>query len=238
MANVNKPMNDADLGRCMALLGPAPILSTEDPKHFEEMFQLVVQCVKPLNLPEVMYLWHYVVACWNIKRYTRHATVAIERRHQLNREFLAQRAKAREKRLADLAMKKVQNAGQSPPDVADLVRLEQKITDLATETDDILEGTASERDHNKALEQTMAFQEQLNTLIISQTAIRNDALRQLELFRFGLSQLVEDTTTEIIEGQCTEINDLPQTTDAPLIPSFGEETANDFATRTESGSAQ
>ena len=88
---------------------------------------------------------------------------------------------------------------------------------MVTETDAILEGT-TERDHNKALQHGIVLQEQYNALIISQTAIRNESLRQLELFRKGLGQMASEATEKILEGECTEVKDLPlHEADAPSI---------------------
>ena len=87
---------------------------------------------------------------------------------------------------------------------------------MISETDAILEGT-TERDHNKALQHGILLQEQYNALIISQTAIRNETLEQLELFRKGLGQMASEATATILEGECTEVKDLPHEADAPSI---------------------
>lgn len=211
-----EPMSEVELLRRVALLGPPPILSTEDQKDFEEVFRLVAQCVKPRNMVEVIYLWHFVCASWLIKRYGRHATVAIERVAQQALTFHTERARLRQERKSQLENKEVQKLTQTPPDVADLVRLQNNFDGMVTETDAILEGV-TERDHNKALQQNIIFQEQINTLIISQTALRNDSLRQLELFRVGLGKMASEATAKILDGECKDVKDLPYQADAPSI---------------------
>ena len=72
-------LSEAELLRCLALLGSPPVLSSENPEHYKEIYRLVAACVKPQNMIEVINLWHYTCASWFIKRYLRHATLAIER---------------------------------------------------------------------------------------------------------------------------------------------------------------
>jgi heme oxygenase len=83
---------------------------------------------------------------------------------------------------------------QTPADIAHLVGLENKIHDVVDQVDDALQAAATEREYNRALQRNIVFQEQLNALIVHQAAIRNDALRQLELYRFGLGRLTEEVT--------------------------------------------
>jgi hypothetical protein len=211
-------LSEAQLLRCLALLGPPPILSSEDRKDFEEIFRLVAQCVGPRNMVEVIFLWHFVCASWLIKRYGRHATVSIERQAQETLKFHAERAKLRQQRKLDRENKEVEKLVQTPADVAYLVRLENNFDAMVTETDAILEGT-TERDHNKALQHGIVLQEQYNALIISQTAIRNESLEQLELFRKGLGQMASEATEKILEGECTEVEDLLHEAAPSIAPS-------------------
>ena len=170
----------------------------------------------PRNMVEVIYLWHFVCASWLVKRYGRHAAVSIERQAQETLKFHAERAKLRQQRRLDRENKEVEKLVQTPADVAHLVRLENNFDAMVTETDAILEGT-TERDHNKALQHGIVLQEQYNALIISQTAIRNESLRQLELFRKGLGQMASEATEKILEGECTEVKDLLHEANAPSI---------------------
>ena len=83
----NKHMTKAQLDECKALFGPAPVLSSEDVAHFETIFDRVVECLDPRNMVELMYIRHFVCASWLVDRYTRHGTVAIERRFAQYREL-------------------------------------------------------------------------------------------------------------------------------------------------------
>lgn len=237
-----EPMTKAKLDHCLALFGPPPILSSEGQKEFEEIFHLVAQCVKPHNMVEVVYLWHFVCASWIIKRLIRHGTVAIERHAQQIRGFHTERARLRQERKAGQEHREVQKLTQNPPDVAHLVSLQKNVDGLISETDAIFEDADLERDHNKALQQGIALHEKLNALIISQTGIRNNSLRQLELFRMGLGQLASEATEQILEGECKEVEELPHTADAPSITppdnaSTEDVSSNDIGSQDSSKSA-
>ena len=43
----NVALSEAELLRYLDLLGSPPILSTENPEHYKEIFLLVAACVKP-----------------------------------------------------------------------------------------------------------------------------------------------------------------------------------------------
>jgi hypothetical protein len=218
-------LSEAEMLRYVHLLGSLPVLSTENPEHFKKIFLLVAACVKPKDMIEVISLWHYTCASWFIKRYLRHATLAIERHAAQISAFHAARAAIRQQRRSGLERVEVQKLTETPADVARLVRLENNIDATVDDVDAILD--TAERDQNKALQQGIALQEQLNALIISQTAIRNDSLRQLEMFREGLGQLVSEATDKLIEADCKEVCDLPHESEAPPIAPSGDENSHD-----------
>jgi hypothetical protein len=209
----------------IALFGKPPVLSSEDEKQFSELFHHVADCVKPQNMVEMIYLWHFDCATWLINRYTRHMTVAIERFAKQNREFRTQRAKLREQRQSAQVSREIDKLTGSPADVAQLVQLEGNHEDMVRDTDAIYAAADLERDHNKALQQSIALHEQLNALIVAQTRIRDESLRQLELFRKGLGSLAKETTESILARQADEHHELPTAGDAPSIAPSDDEGA-------------
>jgi hypothetical protein len=72
-------------------------------------------------------------------------------------------------------------------------------------------------------------------MIVAQSRIRDEALRQLELFRKGLGSLAKETTESILARQSDEHHDLPNSGDAPPIaPSDDEGAAAPAASETSS----
>jgi hypothetical protein len=216
------PTTKGELSRIFGLLGKPPVLSSENEEQFGETFYQVAECVRPENMVEMIYLWHFVCASWTIKRYIRHGTVTVERFAQQTRDFRAQRSKLREERRSVKTSREVNKLTEGPPDMAQLVQLERNFEEMHTDTDAIFVTADLERDHNRALAQSILFQEQLNALIVSQTRIRDEALRQLELYRKGLGKLVNDATEAALK-ELPDDEGLVQAADAPSIVPTDEE---------------
>src|SRR6266404_345511 len=77
------------------LLGPAPVLSSEDPNRFEEMFNHFAQCYQPKNALEWFRVWHQTVAGWKLQRLSRYGTQVQEALHKKVVEE-AERARAKQ----------------------------------------------------------------------------------------------------------------------------------------------
>ena len=221
----------------LALLPPPPVLSTEDPERFKQVFEGVVECIKPSDMLELILVRHYVDAVWTIDRLTRHSSVAIDRWYRQQLDYLVQRQKVQNARKEAQARHNNQNS-QTPPDIAHLTALENKVFESVTDIDDILKRKATEIEHNRALEKGILFQEQLDRLVESATKRRNDALRQLELYRAGLGQFVREATDQIIDAECKEVEVPPQLTEAPSLVSSNQEDLNDVDPQNSGESAQ
>ena len=187
------------------LFGPPPVLSTEQPEQFEELFRRMIACLKPRDTVELILIRHFVYALWEIERLTRYGTVAIERWYRETLQLRAQQEKLQKARKEDLAWKHAEKNSTKPADIARLVALEDSFLEVLTDTDEIMERRATEFEHNRAFGKGIAFQERLDKLIASRIARRNDALRQLELYRAGLGQLAQNAASEILEAEFDEI---------------------------------
>ena len=77
------------------LLGPAPVLSSEDPNRFEEMLNHFAQCYQPKNALEWFRVWQQTVAAWKLQRLTRYDTQVQESLHKKVVEE-AERARAKQ----------------------------------------------------------------------------------------------------------------------------------------------
>ncbi len=185
--------------------GPPPVLSTEQPEQFDELFRRMVACLKPRDTLELILIRHLVYAVWEIERLTRYGTVAIERWYRETLQLRAQQEKLRKARKEDLAWKNAEKNSTKPADIAQLVALEDSFLEVLTDTDGIMERRASEFEHNRAFGQGIVFQERLDKLIASRVARRNDAVRQLELYRAGLGQLAQTAASEILDAEFDEI---------------------------------
>jgi hypothetical protein len=222
-----------------ALFGPPPVLSTEEPKQFDELFERMVACLKPRDTVELILIRHFVYALWEIERLTRYGTVSIERWYRETLQLRAQQGKLLKARKEDLAWKNAEKNSTKPADIARLAALEDSFFEVLSDTDGIMERRATEFEHNRAFGQGILFQERLDKLISSRIARRNDALQQLEHYRAGLGQLAQKAANKILDAEFEEINSQLEQSAAPsLAPSSEESAPNDVAAQDHSEPAQ
>jgi hypothetical protein len=171
---------------------------------------------------------------WKILRYTRHQTIAIDRRFRQSLEFQVKRTKEQKARREVLARDLAEQTGRPASDLTRLLHLHDTIETSVSEVDDILLRTPTELDHNRALEAGIVFEEQLDKLINSALARRNGALEQLDLYRGGLGQHWRRISDEIIDVSSTEVVE-PQIAASSLAPPLSHEQPVDAesATATE-----
>jgi hypothetical protein len=194
-----------EIARARWLFGPAPILSSEEPERFEQSFTQLATALMLRDFIELLLLWHFACESWNLNRYTRHAAVAIERRHQEGLPQELQRARLQHAQKKEKIRAEIRSC--RPADIAALAELEETIRSTADDMEEIHKRKASERDHNIAFEKSMAFQQQLDQLINSATRRRDDALAQLELYRAGLGARAKETADQILDGEYREVTD-------------------------------
>jgi hypothetical protein len=232
------PMSEAELLRYRTLLGPPPVLSSEDRAHFEELFRSTAAAMKPRNMIDVMNVWYSVCASWSINRYNRHATVAIERHTLQMQANDAERARLRQLRASNREVIEARKLTGSPADIVDAVRLHENFDNRIEDADRIFEHSDLERHHNRSLLAMLDSQEKLNRLIISQTAIKNESYRQFELCQMGFGELAGEDTQNVIEGECKEITGPPHEAEASSIVPADDAGSHDVEPQNRSESAE
>ena len=117
-----------------------------------------------------------------------------------------------------------------PADITELVHLEDNAESVISDIDEIAHRRPSELEHNRALEQGSAFQEQLDKLRTTAMVRFNKTLELFEHYREGLGQRLRQVTDKIIQNikRSTPIAPAP-----PLAPS--DQTAT--STAREKGAA-
>ena len=207
-------MTPEEIARARRLFGPAPILSSEEPEQFEDFFVRLASDLKPQDFIEVLLIWHFTLASWNLNRYILHAAVAIERHHEegVRQELLRTRLQHEQTKKNITA----EIRSSRPTDIAALAELEETGDSVVDDTDEICLRKTTERGFNIAFERSMAFQEQLDRLINSATRRRDGTLTQLELYRAGLGKQAKEVADQILEGEFNEV--IPTAQASKLIP--------------------
>jgi len=233
-------MDEAELRRSMALLGPPPILTTEDAKAFDETFLQFAKCFKVRDLLMLDLAWHYTANSWFIRRNMRHGTIAIERWYGRNRATEIVQAQIKKAQYEKQLQSKAQQMSRSPTDVAEMAALEKGISNTVADIDRILAHKATEIDHNRAIQLSAEFQENMDQLNNGATRRRNDAFELLERYSAGLGRAVQETFGKVVDAEFEEIEnesnadpenkieDQPAITAAPSITPKDDETLDDI----------
>lgn len=206
-----KPLTEQAIIKNQELFGPAPVLNSENANDFALLLEGVTAALMPQDIIEQIYIRRFVTETWIIERLSRHTAVAIERRYHERLRYQQQRANF-EKTNRIRSNSSLANA--TPTDIAVLAVLEENVTLLDTDVDEILTRKASERDHNLALERSIELQGQLDSLIASATRRRDDALTQLELYRAGLGAQAKEVANQILDGEFEEVGPMRLTATA------------------------
>jgi hypothetical protein len=191
------------------LFGPPPVLSSENIKAYVEMLTQLMECFGPIDFMEQMLIRQYADCTWEMLRYSRHRTLAIERKFRQHLEFQAKRANA-------LAQKVGQTPGlpaQRPSNkFARMFELEEIVENVVVDVDKLLARSPDEIDHARALEAAIAYYARLDDLLSATIARRNDVLEQFERYRHGTSRRPRVTSDRTIEGETTpaQIADRPR----------------------------
>ena len=238
MANeIKHMMGESELRRNMALLGPPPILTTEDANAFEVTFIEFAKCFKVRDLLMLDLVWHYTANSWFLRRNMRHSTIGIERWYSRNRDTEFVQAQLKKAQYEKQLQSKAQQMSRSPADVAEVAALEKKISNTVADIDRIFAHKATEIDHNRAIQISAEFQQNLDQLNNSATRRRNDAFELLERYSAGLGRVVERTLDKVVDAEFeaiesetkpeTKIEDGPPITAAPSITPTAAETSHD-----------
>jgi len=175
--------------RFLVSMGPPPLLSTEDPKAFEELFLNIGRSCKASDRLSLSLAWEIAVDTWEISRYMRHGAIAVDRwLRQRNEQNLAT-ARTIKATYEELFRKKEKGISSYPADAAEVAKLQAKIDNTVKSIDAILAYVPTEVDFNRALEGNADLLHDLDQL-------RTSANRR----RFGNYMLVEKLGAQLVRA--------------------------------------
>jgi hypothetical protein len=232
-------------------MGPPPVLSTEDPKSFEDLF---LNIARPLKSPDHLSLhlaWEIAVDTWSNARYARHETIAVSRWWDKVHESQLVAAKTMKLNYEEGLRKKTAERSTYPADAVQAAELQERIDNTVKDIDAIIARVPTEVDFNNALRANANFLHDFDQL-------RNGANRR----RFGNcvlldkhSAYLERTTQEddeVVDAEFKEVQALtenPPKTETedppsaiaaspPIVPTTENENSHDVEPQNRSESAQ
>jgi hypothetical protein len=245
------PLSEEELRRFLHSMGPPPVLSTEDPKAFEDLF---LDIARPLKNPDHLSLhltWEIAVDTWSNARCARHETIAVRRWWDKFHDSQLVAAKTMKLTYEEALRKKAAGRSMYPAEAVQAAELQEKIDNTVKEIDAIIARVPTEADFNQALRGNADFLQVLDQL-------RNGANRR----RFGNCVLLDkhsaylDLTTrkddEVVDAEFKEVQTLtenPPKTETqgpppaiaaspPIVPTTENENSHDVEPQNRSESAQ
>lgn len=76
---IEKVSPATDFAELKELFGPAPVLSSEDAKAYDAMLARILKSIEPRDFIEQMLGKDLTDATWEMKRYSRHKVMVVER---------------------------------------------------------------------------------------------------------------------------------------------------------------
>jgi hypothetical protein len=208
------PIAEAEVRRYMDLFGPAPLLSGEDPKPFEELFVNLARCQKPRDFLTWLLVWEIAVDTWDGRRCSRHTTIALDRslRHKIDSDVKAEKQiKAHyEKILHD----KAQKQSQSPSDVAEIAELQRMVEERLERIDAILVRQPNDVDINVFFRLNMEFLHDLDQLHNSADRRRYNKFVLLEKHSASVDRAARESN-EVVDAEFQEVE--PERADLPKV---------------------
>ena len=96
--------------------------------------------------------------------------------------------------------------------------LEDTIENTVDDVDAILDRPMAELDHARALEKGVVYHLQLDQLLNTAIARRDDALEQLERYRRGSGKRLRKASDEIIDAEFNDVAQESEDLAPPLVP--------------------
>lgn len=196
------------------------MLSTESIEDYNAILSFCVDSVRPKDFIEQMFVRDVVDASWEIRRYVRHKSLAIERTFHGRIENLTQIESDEAKKPHAYRQEKTANMPETDLDRAG--ELENVVDKSIDDVDKILLRKPADLDHSRALEAGIEFHEKLDRLLNAAVARRDNALEQLERYRNGLGQHLRRVSDEVIDAEFNETsNDARQVSLVDAIEGAG-----------------
>jgi hypothetical protein len=218
--NYEKSTATEVVAKLKALFGPPPVLSTEDAKAYDEIMLRLIGCIAPRDFMEQLLMKQLTDHTWDMRRYTCHKTLSIERKFRQRLGFLAKRAKAAAQDRDGKARRPAEGDGKPVTELVRMYDLEEFVDSTVQDVDGILERLPAEFDHARALESAIEYHEHLDQLLSTAIARRNDVLDQLDRYRRGLGGRLREVSDEIIDAEFKEVEAEPTENEVPLAPSI------------------
>jgi hypothetical protein len=206
---VMKPRIETDLVALAAVFRTAPLLSTENADHYRELVDQVMEALQPHDGLELLLVRQVCHETWKILRYERHQKLAIDRRVRPIKDVQAADEAGRAAKRPVLNKNLAEQPGQPKTELMQMKGLCDVIETSMEEIDALADRANAHRlelMNDRALEDGILYQEQLDRLITAATKRRKDALELLKTYSVRVGGQLRQLTDKILDAEVVEPN--------------------------------
>jgi hypothetical protein len=180
------------------LMGPPPVLSSENREAYDALMKHFVECFAPQDFMGRLLVKDLVDSVWEEIRLKRHKALLVERtRFKIAKIRVRHGIQSRPK---NVSAEEVSTAEQERA-----YTLESKIQSVVTDVDEVLNQVPSELDDARSLQHGIGYYIQLDTLQNAKWAQRNLTLEQIALYNEVRKQKSSQASATLIDGECAEV---------------------------------
>ena len=216
---LSKQVAEMDPAELNSLLGPTPVWSTEKVEDYYKMLNKFMAALGVRDFVEMMLIRDVTVATWEIIRYTRQKTLAVDRKFRQRLEVQAQKAKEVNERREMLRGKLADKGDKAQTPTEHAENLVNFVEQTPEDINAILRQTPDDLDHARALEEAFEHHDRLNRAMEDAIEQRNGALELLERYREGLGSMARSVSNQVIEADYSETTPSDQIEAPPVAPS-------------------
>lgn len=212
MGSKAKPLSEEQIAALLTVFGPPPVLSSEDKEGYTALLKGHLAFYRPTHPMVVSLIKQLVDTQWEIFRFIRNRSEAIERRFRKWREgrlaLLEHKNKETKQHLESL-----ENFTNAQRQI--IYQVEQTIKDTETRIKVLAERDATVSEHNVEMEAASDFLDRADKYLTAATARQNNLLQLLEFYCGPSEQRGEVADAEFKEVQAQEVK---QITAPPVAP--------------------
>ena len=212
MRSKAKPLSEEQIAVLLVLFAPAPVLSSEDKEGYTTLLKGHIAFYRPTHPMVVSLIKQLVDTEWEIFRFIRNRTEAIERRFRIWRNGrvaeLERKNKERKQHLETL-----ENFTNAQRQV--IYQEEKTIKNTETSIKELATRDATVGEHNAEMEAASDFLDRSDKWMTTATARQNNLLQLLEYYCGPADQRNEVAEVEFKEVQPQEVQQIAAPAVAP-----------------------
>jgi hypothetical protein len=196
--------NANDLADLKELFGPPPVLSSEDSNAYDAVMVRFVESIKPKDFIEQMFIKDLTDSTWEIRRYSRHKALLVEREFDALAEEAEQDEEAQQDQQTEQKDQTEQHEQTRQADSPTQYERWLELAEVVEYDVDEIVAPPEELVQAEALESGIGYYERLDRLMGVAMARRKAVLEEINLYRVGLGERLRRVSDAIIDAEFSE----------------------------------